>query len=156
MFRYYLDVILFIFCFWTCFNFISFLAIGEYTNKCIVCEQLSLSATHCGWPTEKQKYNLQTTGLSAYICIRCNYVQIDETNMISHLEKQHDKDHNPITSVENEYRKIVIIPPLRDVRAQADPNLNDLVQGICEISFLFSLVFKLTFVLNCLFFFSFR
>lgn len=89
-----------------------------------------MSSNHCGWPTVKPKFIYM--GLNAYICIRCNYVQIDKKNIISHLNTQHDEDHIPITSIDSEYKEIVLIPPLKDVRAQANPNLNKRVQSISK------------------------
>lgn len=95
---------------------------GEYTNKCIDCGVVSLNANHCGRPTSKQKCHLYEMGLTGYICIRCNYVQIDKKRIISHLKTQHDNDRIAIVSIENEFREVVIIPPLRAIHAQANPN----------------------------------
>lgn len=107
--------------------------LGEYTNECASCGALSLSSTHCGYPTSKPKCNLQRLGLAAYLCVRCNYVQIDKENVISHLKTQHDKDATPITTIENEYQEIEIIPPLKHIVAQADPDDDDRVPGISII-----------------------
>lgn len=102
---------------------------GEYVNKCIECNVLSMNSTHCGWPTVKPKCNLYLMGLNAYICLRCNYTQIEKKNMVSHLKRQHNKDRIAITTIENEYRKIVLMPPLKDIAIRANPNDNA-VQGL--------------------------
>lgn len=101
---------------------------GEYTNTCIDCGTVSLSATHCGWPTSKQQTNLHEMGLTAFLCIRCNYVQIDESRIISHLKTQHGADDTAVTSIDSEYKEIVIIPPLKKIGAHVNPNDNN-VQG---------------------------
>lgn len=101
---------------------------GEYTRKCMECGVSTMSATHCGWPTSKPKCNLYATGLNAYICIRCNYMQMNKKNIIAHLKKQHCLDSAAITSIENEYRKIALMAPLKDIETQANPNDN-VVQG---------------------------
>lgn len=97
--------------------------IGEYTNECIICSKVSLNATHCAQPTRKKKCNLNEDGLSAFLCIRCNYVQIDENRLISHVQIQHQ-----ISEYLNEYQKITIIPALNNVYKQINPN-DVLVQG---------------------------
>lgn len=101
---------------------------GEYVNKCADCKALTMSTTHCGWPTTKPKCNLYTMGLTAYICIRCNYMQIDKKHIVAHLKKQHNRDPVAITSIEREYRKVVLVPPLKEIRIQTNPNA-DCAQG---------------------------
>lgn len=101
---------------------------GEYVNKCEQCKTRTMSTTHCGWPTSKPKCNLYAMGLTAYICIRCNYMQIDKKNIVAHLKRQHNRDRVAITSMENEYRMVVLMPPLKEIRVQANPNV-DVAQG---------------------------
>lgn len=97
---------------------------GEYVNKCSECCALTMSATHCGWPTAKPRCPLNTQGLTVYICLRCNYTQINKKNIVAHLKKQHNRDDVAITSMENEYRMVVLMPPLKDIRVQANPNVD--------------------------------
>lgn len=97
---------------------------GEYTNECILCFKVSLNATHCGQSTSKQKCNLFRDGLQAFICKRCNYVQIDEQRLISHVTT-----HHKIRDCQNEYQRITIIPALAtQPKVVSNPN-QILVQG---------------------------
>ena len=99
---------------------------GEYTNECILCSKVSLNASHCGQPTMKQKCNLLSDGLSAYVCNRCNWTQIDGNRVIEHIKTQHGVNN----ARENvDYQKITIIRALNQVNAQINPH-NVLVQGI--------------------------
>lgn len=93
---------------------------GEYTNECILCQKVSLTYSCCGRPTLKQnKSNVYRDGLMAFICMDCNYVQIERQNMFTHLETQHH-----FTSFENRYQTIYLVPPNK-------PNPSDiLTQGM--------------------------
>lgn len=98
---------------------------GEYTNECTVCSTISLNASHCGQATIKQKCNLYEEGLSAYLCDRCNWIQLDENRVKSHVHSQH--------GVAGAYRKIVIIPTLNGINETVKPR-NALIQ--CKFLFL--------------------
>lgn len=66
---------------------------GEYQHFCVLCKTMcNHDAYHkkCGKIVSIFKYNMTNHGLSGFICNLCNYVQVREKNMISHLEHQHD------------------------------------------------------------------
>lgn len=91
---------------------------GEYTNECIVCEKTSLSSSHCGTPTIKHpKCNVYRDGLSAYLCIDCNYVQINEENMRYHLRKQHG-----IATSTDHYQSFTLLPALNSLPIKTNQN----------------------------------
>lgn len=91
---------------------------GEYTNECALCDKMSLSYSHCGMPTIKhQKCNIHKDGLGAFLCMVCNYVQISEDAIESHLRTQHG-----FTELTNRYQTITIVPPLNGLCLQQDPS----------------------------------
>lgn len=96
---------------------------GEYTNECVSCGKITSNSTHCGRTTLKQTYNLHNDGFMAFICTICNYVQIDRNRIIAHLQMQHE-----LESIDNEYRPITIIPPLKNLQSQSNAN-NIVIQG---------------------------
>lgn len=49
------------------------------------------------------KYTYEDNELSAFICNICNYVQVREKNMISHMTYQHEMSEN-----NNKYQKIIL------------------------------------------------
>lgn len=108
---------------------------GEYTNECISCGKVSLQSTHCAQPTIKQKCNLNEDGLMAYMCRQCNWVQIDENRLVSHVQTQ----HGIATAFNKAYQKITIIPPLNDIHKQMDPR-NILVQGMRSLAYLWRIL----------------
>lgn len=87
---------------------------GEYTNECIVCNKISLNATHCGQATIKQKCRLLDEGLSAYLCNRCNWIQISEERVKAHVRIQHGDA--------GAYQKVVLIPALNRIKAHVVPS----------------------------------
>lgn len=63
---------------------------GEYGNRCVMCQKLCSFSTHCNVATLKEdNFDLRDQDLNAYRCNECNYVQIYENNMRTHLENQH-------------------------------------------------------------------
>lgn len=84
---------------------------GEYNNECIDCGKISLNSTHCSRTTLKAPFNLHTNGIMAFICTICNYVQIDEQRIKSHLETQHE-----LATADSAYQMITICPPLKSIR----------------------------------------
>lgn len=79
-----------------------------------------MNSTHCGRSTEKPGKNSYPRGLIIYMCMRCNYTQIDLGNMTSHLEKQHNTD-----AIKNmEYREISLMAPLKNIPDQSNNDEN--------------------------------
>lgn len=70
---------------------------GEYCNQCILCQKLCKNHTHCGLATARiDDFNLIHNELCGYRCIDCNYVQLNEENIRSHLTTQHNFSENEI------------------------------------------------------------
>lgn len=88
---------------------------GEYSNKCRVCKaNFAYPTTHCSVKTTRisEKFTLQHD-LSGYLCLECNYVQIDEPNMLRHLETQHNFDDDIF---DTKYTRIIFIALARRSR----------------------------------------
>lgn len=88
---------------------------GEYANECVECGKMTSSSTHCDRTTLKNTYDLRNGGFSAFICTICNYVQIDQDRLISHLKMQHE-----LPFFDNNYQMITIIPPLKNLQPQSN------------------------------------
>lgn len=79
---------------------------GEYLNVCQVCEKHVCFNTHCGSTTSRtDDIDLRTTNLSAFMCLECNFVQIDKQNLLTHLTNQHNID-----DIDNRFKEIILLP----------------------------------------------
>lgn len=88
---------------------------GEYSNKCRVCNMnFAYPTTHCGVKTTRisETFTIQHD-LSGYLCLECNYVQVDEPNMLRHLETQHNFDDDIF---DTKYTRIIFIALARRSR----------------------------------------
>lgn len=88
---------------------------GEYSNECFRCGKISLNSTHCGYATLKETFDLHVDGLMAFVCRICNYVQINEQRIRSHLEVHHDI----MQPNDNDYQMITICPPVNSIRSHS-------------------------------------
>lgn len=97
---------------------------GEYPNECRICSKMTNAYAHCGGPTERKNvFDLKTTDLSAFLCELCNFVQLDEENMVGHL-----RNHHGIHEIGDQYSIITLLPALNRLPMQANPNdLNDAI-----------------------------
>lgn len=81
---------------------------GEYMCTCIKCNEKVSGSYHCKQSClESPQLALKIQDdLTAYICNDCNYIQINEENMVRHLRQQHDlkRDINAC------YQQIVLVP----------------------------------------------
>lgn len=96
---------------------------GEYANVCNLCLKSVCFTNHCGMHTHRIEENdLFNDDLYAYLCIECNYLQLNEKNIINHLETQHG-----FTDLAHRYRRIKILPSLNSLPFQKNPNI--LIEG---------------------------
>lgn len=96
---------------------------GEYANQCILCYKYACFYRHCDIPTKRilgLEFNLYDNDMVAFICKECNFVQIDEGNMLNHLGQQHKLADS--ANWKHYYQKIVLLPSFKSVRLQANPN----------------------------------
>lgn len=79
---------------------------GEYLNECQVCEKKVCFSTHCGRTTHGEKdIDLRTTNLTAFICLECNFIQIDKEMLLSHLTNQHGFD-----DIDHRFEEVILLP----------------------------------------------
>lgn len=108
---------------------------GEYGNKCYLCQTLCSSHTHCGMATERtDHFNLMHHDLSGYRCTDCNYVQLKEDNIRSHLSTQHN-----FVDIDENYVEFTILESLDSLPQQHNP-LDVLIQGMPLFGNLFALL----------------
>lgn len=89
---------------------------GEYMNECLLCLSPVSFYYHCnGIPTRKiSDFNLFRCVLYGYSCKKCNFVQIDEENMIKHLENE----HSPTQNIQKYYQRFTLLPALNSLPFQ--------------------------------------
>lgn len=81
---------------------------GEYSNECRVCKMsFGSPTTHCSLTTVRVSEGLKSNhDLIGYLCLECNYVQVEETNIVQHLKTQHELDENVLNT---KYKMITFI-----------------------------------------------
>lgn len=81
---------------------------GEYKYRCVVCSlTVAYSAYHCNKKARNtDNFRLDEEDLTLHLCLECNYVQIEKTNIIQHLKTQH-KFNDEI--LESKYKMITMI-----------------------------------------------
>lgn len=88
---------------------------GEYSNECQMCGKLVCLSTHCGITTiQSDKIDLRQNDLKAYVCLLCNFVQIDVEKVHTHLTNQHGID-----DIDNRYEKVILLPSWKSQPAQS-------------------------------------
>lgn len=98
---------------------------GEYANLCEVCDKICSTSNHCNVGTTRMdNFDLRTENMIAYRCNECNYVQTDQHNIRTHLEKQHDL----YDAGERNFQVFTLLPRFCDLARQNDPNVEQ-IQG---------------------------
>lgn len=94
---------------------------GEYMYECYECKKMVNSPLHCNTGTKRQKpfVHLRNDDLCGFLCIECNYLQLDEENMKDHQKYQ----HKHVERLSEQYKKIILIPSRKRV------NSNDIIEG---------------------------
>lgn len=94
---------------------------GEYAYNCDQCHWSSSYASyHCGQKLKKtERFSLIDDNFYGFRCLDCNYVQLNENNMKSHLKNE----HGLMVGIENLYEKFMIIPALHQFPLQNNLNI---------------------------------
>lgn len=81
---------------------------GEYSNQCRECGGMfAYPSVHCrGKTTRIDEPHLSEHNLEAYLCLECNYIQINEANMEQHLKNQHQFGNEVLTA---KYQTITLL-----------------------------------------------
>lgn len=91
---------------------------GEYANVCILCQKSVCFNNHCGMNTDRKVvHDLFNDDLYAYLCTECNYVQLNEKNLLNHLERQHN-----FSDFSSRYRQIKVLPSFNSLPLKPNPN----------------------------------
>lgn len=78
---------------------------GEYVNRCHNCDKFVCFNQHCGMSAKcTDVIDIKTTDLMAFICRKCNFVQISEKNMHKHLLDEHG-----FKEIDNQYKRFVLL-----------------------------------------------
>lgn len=95
---------------------------GEWGHECRLCLKNTCFYTHCGHPTSKLvEFNLYVENLCAFVCRKCNYIQLDENNIQKHLKNEHEIT-NPQSN--REYHKIKLLPAMKNIQFSRNPHLD--------------------------------
>lgn len=88
---------------------------GEYHRRCHLCLRPACFHMHCSFPTEliDIRLNLYVNNLYAYLCRKCNYLQIDKKNIERHLQEQHEISDQ--SEQKKYYRKFMLLPALNNL-----------------------------------------
>lgn len=91
---------------------------GEYSKVCTECNKTVCYGTHCGHATvEKITFDLKESDLKAFICRECNFIQIDEERIRTHLIKEHE-----VENTNDRYDEILLLPAWNDKNQQTGNN----------------------------------
>lgn len=86
---------------------------GEYAYGCGKCKRW-FSSNHKECCSQmlirKIQPDSRTKEFIAYICSKCNYVQIDEGNILKHLHKEHEEE-----DINEQYQRIALLPPFNSL-----------------------------------------
>ncbi|XP_031626535.1 uncharacterized protein LOC116342884 [Contarinia nasturtii] len=83
---------------------------GEYGYKCSICEKDHSFDRNicCGQlPNIKYPFDLRFEDLTAFMCRKCNFVQINEQNIQKHLRNEHEIEH-----INGHYKQIILLSAL--------------------------------------------
>lgn len=79
---------------------------GEYMNKCQRCDKFVCFNSHCGQSTSKtDNFDLRLNDLNAFLCSKCNFIQIDKENVRKHLQNEHGE-----TDVDEHIKEVTLLP----------------------------------------------
>lgn len=94
---------------------------GEYSNECRVCKMSFAGPTiHCRLTTVRVSEGFkQHHDLVGYLCLECNFVQIEETNIVQHLRTQHELNDDVLNT---KYKMITFISLAK--KTVENPNLS--------------------------------
>lgn len=84
---------------------------GEYMYSCTKCNNKVSGSHHCQrLCSESPQLARKTQGgdLTAFICNDCNYIQLNEENLVRHLRQEHDLNGDIKTC----YQEIVLVPSI--------------------------------------------
>lgn len=94
---------------------------GEWGHECRLCLKNTCFYTHCSHPTSKiVEFNAYVENLYAFLCRKCNYIQLDEKNIHKHLKNEHEMK-NP--QLDREYQKIMLLPAMKNLQFSRNPHL---------------------------------
>lgn len=81
---------------------------GEYMYECCICNRMVSSKKHCDFAAKRiiPSINLRHYDLCGYLCLDCNFVQLDEDNMKNHQQNEHKHSEK----LNERYRKIILLP----------------------------------------------
>lgn len=101
---------------------------GEYRNKCNVCGLLlPYPSYHCKQKTRNiDEFRLDEKDFTVHLCLECNYVQIDQTNIIKHLRTQHKFNDD---ALESKYEIITMLSIKNDGSSLQHRTSIDQIQG---------------------------
>lgn len=81
---------------------------GEYAFECTICEKsLCFKAQKCCnlQPNITNTIDSPCTEFAAFICLKCNYIQINEKNVIKHLKNEHE-----VEVLNEQYLRVALLP----------------------------------------------
>lgn len=96
---------------------------GEYANECRLCMLRVSFYRHCDMSTKRVEgldIDLYRNDMVAFICKKCNFVQIDENNMRNHLTKQHELPERDW--LKQYYQKFTLLPALNSLAIHTNSN----------------------------------
>ncbi|XP_031639086.1 zinc finger and BTB domain-containing protein 41-like [Contarinia nasturtii] len=100
---------------------------GEKIFYCSVCHfesRRKLDHKNCkNEPVNIYEANTKDGSLTGFICVECNYLQIQHKRMIKHLVRQHGWDKDEVTE-DIQYEKVVLIPDLLPVKVTRPVEFN--------------------------------
>lgn len=64
---------------------------GEYMFRCRICDKMVSSQKHCDFAAERigSIHHFNSHDLIAFVCLDCNYIQLNEKNMEKHQRNEH-------------------------------------------------------------------
>lgn len=80
---------------------------GEFMFHCETCNEQQADHTHSHPVIKTVENHNFLNDLVAYICVKCNYVQLNENNVVAHLRNEHEIQEE---NVEEFYKEITLLP----------------------------------------------
>lgn len=86
---------------------------GEFAYECTICQKSHTVQRACCSQTVKMKYktSFYHKNLNAFICKRCNFIQISEKNVRAHLKNEHGYNQ-----IDHLYDKVILLPALKSIK----------------------------------------
>lgn len=81
---------------------------GEYAHyECSICKKRISFKTQkcCDLLPNIKSIDCRSTEFTAFICLKCNYIQINEENIIKHLKNEHE-----IEDLNEQYLRVALLP----------------------------------------------